>query len=153
MEAPGVYAVWEGEVAIYIGVATLNRPAGVTKSRLWGLKDRLESHRRGQLSGSSLAVGLWFCRIAPTLSMEDHQRISARLLNPSSLTEEFIKKLTYTCVVVSKDAGIIEASLYREKLTEINVYQEFVRLDNLKRNNAQLKAQKLSSPVHSPTPH
>ena len=142
MEAPGVYAVWEGEVAIYIGVATLIRPDGATKNRLWGLKDRLESHRRGQLSGSSLAVGLWFCRIAPTLSVEDHQKISARLHNPSSLTEKFIKKLTYTCVVV-EDAGVIEAALYRDKLTEINVYQEFVRLDNLKRSKAQLAAQDL----------
>jgi hypothetical protein len=133
MEAPGIYVVWEGEVAIYIGVATLTRPDGATKNRLWGLKGRLESHRRGQLSGSSLAVGIWFCRIAPTLSVEDHRKISARLLNPSSLTEQFIKKLTYTCIVVG-DAGIIEAALYREKMTEINAYQEFLRLDNWKRS-------------------
>jgi hypothetical protein len=140
MEAPGIYAVWEGDVAIYIGVATLSRPEGATRNRLWGLKGRLESHRRGQLSGSSLAVGIWFCRIAPTLSVEDHRKISARLLNPSSLTEQFIKKLTYTCIVID-NAGIVEAAIYREKMTEINVYQEFLRLDNWKRSKAQLASQ------------
>jgi hypothetical protein len=140
MEAPGIYAVWEGDVAIYIGVATLTRPDGATKNRLWGLKDRLESHRRGQLSGSSLALGLWFCRIAPTLTLEDHKNISKRRLNPSSLTEEFIKKLTYTCVAV-ENAGVIEAALYREMETEINAYQEFVRLDSWKRSKAQSASQ------------
>ena len=72
--------------------------------------------------------------------MEDHKKISASLLNPSSLTEKFINKLTYTCIVVG-DAGIIEAALYREKMTEINAYQEFLRLDNWKRNKAQLASQ------------
>jgi hypothetical protein len=144
MEAPGIYVVWDGDKPIYIGTATLTRPDGGRKSRLWGLKDRLKSHQRGQLSGSSLATGIWFCRIAPKLSIEDHQKVADRILSPNSLTEEAIQKLEYSCVVV-KEKGLesIESALWRDQQTEINAYQEFLKTDNVKRTKARRDAKKV----------
>lgn len=147
LETPGVYAIWDGEDLIYIGNALLKRPEGSPQKRLWGLKDRLHSHRKGQISGSSVALALWFCRIAPTLSENQHKAISDRTINPSAFTEAAIQKLCYTCCPVSEsEVGQIEAGLYRTLEPELNKYQEFVRIDSWNRRQKALKTTKTMLP-------
>jgi hypothetical protein len=152
LETPGIYAIWDGNELIYIGNALLKRPEGSLKKRLWGLKDRLHSHRAGQISGSSVALALWFCRIAPALSQDEHKAISDRKINPSARTEAAIQKLCYTCCPVDElEVGQIEAALYRNLKPELNEYQEFVRIDSWNRKQKTLKAQKaqLAQPAAS----
>jgi hypothetical protein len=139
-ESPGVYTIWEGEKPIYIGIATLSRPEGAIQSRLWGLKDRLESHQRGQISGSSLAIAVWFCRIAHTLSPETHLKIKERKENPSALTENFVRKLQYSHHIVRENLHGIESALCREIKPELNEWQDSIRRDaQARRKQMRLK--------------
>lgn len=88
-ETPGVYAIFEGPDILYVGIATTTRPDNATKRRMWGLKDRLGSHRVGTLSASSLAVALWFRRIGPQLDCKVHRNPE---LNPSAMTRNYIRE-------------------------------------------------------------
>jgi hypothetical protein len=129
-ESPGVYTIWEGKKPIYIGIATLSRPDGAAQRRLWGLKDRLESHRRGRISGSSLAIAVWFCRIAPKLSKKEHLEIGRGKKSPSAYTENFIRELHYSHhKVPKKDLHSVESALCRKIKPELNEWQDFISRD------------------------
>lgn len=127
LEEPGIYVVWENETAVYIGIATKTRPGNGSPGRMWGLKDRLGSHQKGRISGSSVAIAAWFCRIAPSLSLEQHEAIAERKLNPSVLTRDYIQqKLRFTCVPHPTPAPI-ERALHRHLEPVFNQFQRYVR--------------------------
>lgn len=150
-EAPGVYAIWEGEKPVYIGVATLLRPHDIPARRLWGLKDRLDSHQKGRISGSSLAMSAWFCRVAPSLSPEQHQQIAKAELNPSDLTEDFVRKLTYSHYLVPReDLRSVESALVKEIGPDLNKWQNLIRQGTRARRKQLRIAGKAASSIDKP---
>jgi hypothetical protein len=130
LEEPGVYAIWNAERLLYLGIATKSRPAGLSKALLRGLKDRLESHRRGQISGSSLAIALWFKQLAPSVN---HELIVKHEINPSAMTEEYIRNhLSYTCLP-TLDARRIETELCQAFQPPLNEFQSYLKNDGRQR--------------------
>jgi hypothetical protein len=125
-ETPGVYAIFEGPTILYVGIATTTRPDNPLKRRMWGLKDRLGSHRVGTLSASSLAIALWFRIIAPNQSCEMHRDPE---LNPSAMTRNYIReKLSFTYISLEEvqDARDLERHCHKKLNPPLNGFRKLI---------------------------
>ena len=128
LEKPGVYAIWHGRDLIYIGKATKERLENTKSHLLRGLKDRLETQRRGRISGS-VALALWFTEVAPSLSLKQHKAIAAGQKSPSKYTAEYIQAhFSYTCAP-SRHPGMVESILCKQQDPKLNKFLDFMKRD------------------------
>ncbi len=127
-EKVGVYAIWEKEKPLYVGYAGKEQRSKPTA--LCGLKDRIDSHRNGTLYKSTLALGVWFHLIAPTLELEEHRKIRAGERNPSAETRDYIRaKLSYSFVVCATpaEARALERHILDHDKPELNRFSRLLK--------------------------
>jgi hypothetical protein len=110
----GVYTIWKSSQFLYVGIAGRNLDISVAHDQMRGLKDRLDSHRKGRRSGDQFAVYVFDRFIVPNLTDEQRRQFETGELQGDGLTRSFIQKyLSYRFVVTEsyKVAITIEAHL------------------------------------------
>lgn len=111
MVAAGIYAIWDGDLLIYCGMAGREvkeaRNAGKPK---YGLVLRLASHASGRLSGDQFCVYVANRLVIPSLTPEQLAKFSSGELNLDSLTKLYIHdRLEYQYAEVPSSALAFEA--------------------------------------------
>jgi len=93
-QAPGVYAIWQGERLIYVGMS------GRSESQKSGLRGRLLSHGSGRRSGDQFCVYIADRLVLPALTQEQVGRIAAARLRFDDLLRDFIhRELSFRFIV------------------------------------------------------
>ena len=111
MVAAGIYAIWDGDLLVYCGMAGREleeaRKAGKPK---YGLFLRLASHASGRLSGDQFCVYVANRLVIPSLTPDQLAKFSSGDLNLDSLTKSYIHdRLEYQYAVVPSSALAFEA--------------------------------------------
>lgn len=91
--AAGVYAVWDGKILVYCGMAGRElENAVITAKPKYGLFMRLASHASGRLSGDQFCVYVANRLVIPALTQAQLNEFSAGDLNLDTLTKSYIQE-------------------------------------------------------------
>lgn len=85
-QGPGVYAIWQGQRLIYIGMS------GRSESQKSGLRTRLVSHGSGRRSGDQFCVYVADRLVLPTLTSEQIVAIASNAVRFDELLQTFIQR-------------------------------------------------------------
>jgi hypothetical protein len=85
-QAPGVYAIWQGDRLIYVGMS------GRSESQKSGLRGRLISHGSGRRSGDQFCVYVADRLVLPILTKEQIASIASNTVRLDDILRDFIHR-------------------------------------------------------------
>jgi hypothetical protein len=108
--AAGIYAIWDGDVLIYCGMAGRElEEARIAAKPRYGLVLRLASHASGRLSGDQFCVYVANRLVIPSLTPEQLAKFSSGDLNLDALTRSYIhERLEYQYAMVPSSVQAYE---------------------------------------------
>jgi hypothetical protein len=100
--AIGMYTIWKGDLFAYVGISgTAIKEEDYGKSKIKGLKQRLNAHRSGGIGGDKFCVYVFERFVSKELTLDDLEKMSEKQLTLGKLNKDFIQtNLTYRFTIL-----------------------------------------------------
>ena len=108
--AIGMYTIWKGDMFAYVGISgTAIKKEDYQKTKIKGLKQRLNAHRSGGIGGDKFCVYVFERFVSKELTLDDLQKMSEKQLTLGKLNKDFIQtNLTYRFTILDSAKKALE---------------------------------------------
>ena len=108
--AIGMYTIWKGDLFAYVGISGIAiKKQDYQKTKIKGLKQRLNAHRSGGIGGDKFCVYVFERFVSKELTLDDLQRMSEKQLTLGKLNKDFIQtNLSYRFTILDSTKKALE---------------------------------------------